>query len=73
MGELVVSGGVKPDEFILDKRVLDLTEKDPILSSECGEKLTKIVYSDNGIKEINCEKNEKKNTKFNSKSSNTTC
>ena len=60
LGELVVSGGVKPDEFILDKRVLDLTEKDPILSSECGEKLTKIVYSDNGIKEINCEKNENK-------------
>ena len=60
LGELVVSGGVKPDEFILDKRVLDLTEKDPILSSECGEKLTKIVYSDNGIKEINCGKNEKK-------------
>tara|TARA_Y100000591_G_scaffold55151_1_gene43672 strand:- start:5771 stop:8128 length:2358 start_codon:yes stop_codon:yes gene_type:complete len=60
LGELVVSGGVKPDEFILDKRVLDLKEKDPILSSECGEKLTKIVYSDNGIKEISCGKNEKK-------------
>ena len=43
-----------------DKRVLDLTEKDPILSSECGEKITKIVYSDNGIKEISCGKNEKK-------------
>ena len=24
LGELVVSGGVKPDEFILDKRVLNL-------------------------------------------------
>ena len=60
LGELVVSGGVKPDEFIIDKRILSFKEKDPILNKQLGEKLTKIIYSENGIKEIDCGKIEKK-------------
>ena len=59
LGELVVSGGVKPDEFILDKRVLDdITIRDlnsnsnnrcdPIVSIKKGEKTSKIVYDKNG-------------------------
>jgi pyruvate,water dikinase len=45
LGELVVSGGVKPDEFILDKRVLKNIEYDPIVMKKKGDKCTKIVYS----------------------------
>lgn len=46
LGELVVSGGVKPDEFILDKRVLTDVTSDPILIKKKGDKNTKIVYND---------------------------
>jgi len=45
LGELVVSGGVKPDEFILDKRVLKNIDYDPIVMKKKGDKLSKIVYS----------------------------
>jgi len=44
LGELVVSGGVKPDEFILDKRVLKNIEYDPIIMKKKGDKQSKIVY-----------------------------
>ena len=43
LGELVVSGGVKPDEIILNKATL-LSSSDPILAKKMGEKETKIVY-----------------------------
>ena len=53
LGELVVSGGVKPDEFILDKRVLYDIEGDPIIIKKKGDKNTKIVYDNyNGVKEV---------------------
>lgn len=58
LGELVVSGGVKPDEFIVDKRTVGLNIQDPILSKQLGEKFTKIVYSEDGVKEIKTGKNE---------------
>ena len=58
LGELVVSGGVKPDEFIVDKRTVGLNIQDPILSKQLGEKFTKIVYSKDGVKEIKTNKNE---------------
>jgi pyruvate,water dikinase len=45
LGELVVSGGVKPDEFILDKRVLKHIDGDPIIMKKIGDKQSKIVYS----------------------------
>lgn len=51
LGELVVSGGVKPDEFIVDKRILSLSTNvhcDPIISKKRGDKNTKIVYRENG-------------------------
>ena len=65
LGELVVSGGVKPDEFIVDKRVLNYDNSDPILSKSIGEKLTKIVYSQNGVKEVETTKYEKKRLSLN--------
>ena len=52
LGELVVSGGVKPDEFIVDKRVLRNTLCDPIVMKSLGNKNSKIIYSENGISEI---------------------
>ena len=58
LGELVVSGGVKPDEFIVDKRTVGSNIQDPILSKQLGEKFTKIVYSEDGVKEIKTGKNE---------------
>ncbi len=59
LGELVVSGGVKPDEIILDKRILRHIDGDPILSKRMGEKNTKIVYSDNGVKEVDTTYDER--------------
>ena len=61
LGELVVSGAVKPDEFIVDKRVLDLKDKDPILMKTNGNKNTKIIYSSEGVKEVETTQNEKEN------------
>lgn len=58
LGELVVSGGIKPDEFIVDKRTVGLNIQDPILSKQLGEKFTKIIYSKDGVKEIKTDKNE---------------
>ena len=52
LGELVVSGGVKPDEIVVDKRTLPIMDSDPIVMKNLGDKKTKIVYSENGVKEI---------------------
>ena len=48
LGELVVSGGVRPDEFILDKRALKIYDADPIIMKKKGDKNTKIIYSYDG-------------------------
>lgn len=62
LGELVVSGGVKPDEYILDKRVLRDIEADPIIMKKKGDKNTKIVYGENGgTVEIETTEKEKVN------------
>lgn len=62
LGELVVSGGVKPDEFILDKRVLRDIEADPIIMKKKGDKNTKIVYGENGgTEEVKTTEKEKLN------------
>jgi pyruvate,water dikinase len=65
LGELVVSGGVKPDEFILDKRVLQDIRADPIIMKKNGEKNSKIIYKDEnrngGVKEIETNLFEKSN------------
>lgn len=62
LGELVVSGGVKPDEFILDKRVLKDVDADPIIMKKNGDKNSKIIYDETGgIKEIETNLIEKLN------------
>jgi pyruvate,water dikinase len=62
LGELVVSGGVKPDEYILDKRVLKLIDADPIIMKKIGDKQTKIVYGEvGGTSEIETNLIEKVN------------
>ena len=61
LGELVVSGGVKPDEFIIDKRVLQSIKHDPIIMKSLGNKNTKIVYSMDGTDEIETNLIEKQN------------
>lgn len=48
LGELVVSGGVKPDEIICDKRTLKQIDADPIIMKKMGNKDSKIVYEKNG-------------------------
>ena len=62
LGELVVSGGVKPDEIICDKEVLKMIGKDPIIMKKKGEKNTKIVYDkDGGTTEVETNMIEKIN------------
>ena len=63
LGELVVSGGVKPDEFILDKRVLYDIEGDPIIIKKKGDKNSKIIYDleNGGVKEVETNEFEKLN------------
>lgn len=54
LGELVVSGGVKPDEIICDKQNLKDIYCDPIIMKKLGNKNTKIVYNklEGGTEEI---------------------
>ena len=63
LGELVVSGGVKPDEFILDKRVLRDIEGDPVIIKKKGDKNTKIIYDmeAGGVKEVETSEYERLN------------
>jgi pyruvate,water dikinase len=61
LGELVVSGGVKPDEFIVDKRVLNDIKCDPIIMKSLGNKNSKIIYSSEGVSEIETNLIEKSN------------
>ena len=44
LGEMVVSGKVTPDEFIVDKRTLQLKAHDPILVKKNGNKHSKMIY-----------------------------
>jgi pyruvate,water dikinase len=48
LGESVVSGLIKPDEFILDKRVLKYIDGDSLIMKKLGTKDQKIIYSENG-------------------------
>jgi pyruvate,water dikinase len=45
LGEMVVSGQVKPDEFIIHKKTLELGFK-AIIDKNLGEKINKMIYSD---------------------------
>ena len=58
LGELVVSGGIKPDEFIVDKRVLH-TAVNPIIGKTIGNKISKMIYNiDGGVSEVNTQEEE---------------
>ena len=60
LGELVVSGGVLPDEVICNKSTLH-THKDPILMKKMGNKTSKIVYRnkyESGTMEVPTTRNE---------------
>lgn len=48
LGELVVSGGVKPDEIICNKETLSMVEADSIVMKKMGNKNSKIIYHPNG-------------------------
>jgi pyruvate,water dikinase len=64
LGELVVSGGVKPDEFIVDKRTLKYENADSIIMKKLGDKVTKIVYNNNIDGTIEIESNEFENNNY---------
>lgn len=62
LGELVVSGGVNPDEIIMDKRVLKDISSDPIIMKKIGNKNSKIIYDGSGgVCEIKTTIDEKLN------------
>ena len=62
LGELVVSGGVNPDEIIMDKRVLKDISADPIIMKKKGDKNSKIIYDGcGGVSEIETTSSEKLN------------
>tara|TARA_Y200000002_G_scaffold381206_1_gene394583 strand:+ start:1445 stop:3808 length:2364 start_codon:yes stop_codon:yes gene_type:complete len=66
LGELVVSGGVKPDEIICDKNSLKIVNADPIIMKKMGYKSNKIIYDKNGgIREIETNLIEKLNFSIN--------
>jgi pyruvate,water dikinase len=67
LGELVVSGGVKPDEFIIDKRTLIIENSDSLIMKKLGDKKTKIIYNDDidGTNEVNTNEFEKTNFSLN--------
>ncbi len=76
LGELIVSGGVNPDEFILEKRLLkkcnlDVNTKiDPIISKRKGEKLSKMIYKEGeegGISEVKNDMEIRKRFSLNEK------
>ncbi len=51
LGEMVVQGGVIPDEFIVFKPTLGKASK-PIISRSLGIKANKIIYSKEGTKQV---------------------
>lgn len=62
LGELVVSGAVKPDEIVIDKRALQENANYPIIDKIIGEKTSKIIYGNKNIQKI--ETNEYERTSF---------
>jgi len=55
LGEIVVSGQVVPDEFVVTKNINNITS---IIDMKLGKKEKKIVYSDSGIKLVDNEKKD---------------
>ena len=70
LGELVVSGGVKPDEVICDKNNLTKIDSDPIIMKKMGDKNSKIIYKkEGGTEEIESTLIEKLNFSINNSQS----
>lgn len=65
LGEAVVSGMVKPDEIIVDKRVLEIVDADPIIMKHTGSKTIKTIYGDKGTIEVETSNFERKNFSIN--------
>ena len=61
LGELLVSGGIKPDEIIVDKRVCQKINCDPIIMKKIGNKSSKIIYDGDNISEVQTNLIEKVN------------
>ncbi len=59
LGELIVQGKVIPDEFIVFKTGLEKGFRS-IISKKLGQKDKKIVYGEEGVKEIETEEKERK-------------
>ena len=59
LGEMVVSGQVKPDEFLVYKNKMNY-KNIPIIDKILGNKDVKMVYSDTGTKVVPVEKNKMK-------------
>ena len=62
LGEMVVSGKVTPDEFIVDKRALMDRAIDPILIKKKGNKHSKMIYksdTESDLIEVETTNNEK--------------
>jgi pyruvate,water dikinase len=58
LGEMVVSGQVKPDEFLVYKKKMNSTNI-PIIDKILGNKDKKMVYSDIGTKIVDVNNNDK--------------
>lgn len=60
LGEAVVGGLVTPDEFIIDKRVAQIENSDPILTKKLGKKNIKVVFTKDGGIEHCCTKEKER-------------
>lgn len=63
LGEAVVSGLVKPDEVIIDKRTINIIDSDPIIMKKKGDKKMKIIYkvgenNESGVEEVETTQKE---------------
>ena len=63
LGESVVGGEVKPDEFEIDKRLIDISKNNAILSKNLGSKQVKTIFidSNSGTESIPTSKEEQDN------------
>jgi pyruvate, water dikinase len=61
LGEIVVSGEVKPDEIIVDKRLVFINNCDPIITKKIGYKDTMITISkSNNVKKVDTTEYQQK-------------
>jgi pyruvate,water dikinase len=66
LGEMIVQGKVKPDEFVVFKPTFE-EGKDAIISKVIGEKGIKLIYGASGTKALNTTKEERETFCINNK------